>query len=68
MVYNSIGFKVFPDNMESFQDCYEGLNPFQPSLVCHKETSHFICIANQMAGFCMKSRNGLTASRLGEMS
>ena len=34
-------------------------NPFQPSFKLQKETSHLICNANQMTGFCVKCNNGL---------
>ena len=32
----------------------EHLNPFQPRVVFHKETSHLLCSAKQMTGFYMK--------------
>ena len=35
-------------------------NPFQPIVAFHIETSHLICIANQMTGFYMKYNTGLT--------
>ena len=35
-------------------DVWEGLNPFQPSVVFHIETSHLFCCAKQMTGFYMK--------------
>ena len=35
------------------------MDPFQPSVVFHIETSHLICNANQMTGFHMKCNTGL---------
>ena len=35
------------------------VNPFQPSIAFHVETSHLICFANQITGFYMKCNNGL---------
>ena len=35
------------------------LNPFQPSVVFHVETSHLFCSANQMTGFYMECNTGL---------
>ena len=35
------------------------LNPYQPSVAFHIETSYLICIANQMAGFNMKCNTEL---------
>ena len=35
------------------------LNPFQPSVAFHIETSHLICRANQMSRFYMKCNAGL---------
>ena len=29
-------------------------NQFEPNAAFHTETSHLICSANQMTGFCMK--------------
>ena len=40
------------------------LNPFQPSVAFHIETSHLICKANEMNGFCMKCNTGLKRNRL----
>ena len=34
-------------------------NPFQPSVAFHIETSHLICIANQMTGSYMECNTGL---------
>ena len=36
-----------------------GIIPLQPSFAFHKETSHLICIANQVNGFFLKCKNGL---------
>ena len=36
-----------------------GVNPFQPSVAFHIETSHLICKAKQMTGFYMKCNTGL---------
>ena len=35
------------------------LNPFQPSVAFHIETSHLLCTKNQMAGFYMKCNSGM---------
>ena len=35
------------------------INPFQPSIVFNKETSHLFCSAKQMTGFYMRHSNGL---------
>ena len=35
------------------------VNPFQPSVPIHIETSHLICWANQMTGFYMKCKTAL---------
>ena len=35
------------------------INPFQPIVAFHKETSHLICSANQMTGFYMECNTGL---------
>ena len=37
----------------------KNINPFQPSVAFHIETSHFICTENQMTGFYMKCNIGL---------
>ena len=42
----------------SFLD-YKKFNPFQPRVAFHIETSHLICIANQMTGFYMECITGL---------
>ena len=34
------------------------VNPFEPSVAFHIETSHLFCSAKQMIGFCMKSNIG----------
>ena len=36
-----------------------GVNPFQPSVAFHIETSHLNCITNQMAGFYMNCITGM---------
>ena len=35
------------------------LNPFQPRVAFHIETSHSICSANQTTGICMKCNTGV---------
>ena len=35
------------------------LHPFQPSITFHIETSHLLCSAKKMTGFCMKDKTGL---------
>ena len=35
------------------------VNPFQPSVMFHIETSHLFCRAKQMSGFYMKRNTGL---------
>ena len=35
------------------------VNPFQPSVAFHIETSHLICNANQMTGFYIECNTGL---------
>ena len=40
------------------------LNPFQARVTFHIETSHLICIANQMTGVYMKYNTGLKWGRL----
>ena len=35
------------------------VNPFQPSVRFHIETSHLICTANQMTGFYIVCNTGL---------
>ena len=40
------------------------INPFQPSVVFHIETSHLICNANRMTGFYMKCNTGLKCVKL----
>ena len=37
----------------------QGVNPFQPSVAFHIETSHLNCITNQKAGFYMNCITGL---------
>ena len=39
--------------------CIVGINPFQPSLAFHTETSHLFCSADQMTGFYMECNTGL---------
>lgn len=40
------------------------INPFQPSVTLHLETSHLVCVAHQMAGFYMKCITGLKCVNL----
>ena len=42
----------FPEKPKEF-------NPFHPSVTFDAETSHLICIADQMIGFYMKCNTGL---------
>ena len=39
------------------------INPFQPSVAFHVETSHLIRNANQTTGFYMKCNNGLKRAK-----
>ena len=41
------------------------LNPFQPSVTFHIETSHLICSANLMTGFYMKCNTELKMGEKG---
>ena len=41
------------------RNCLDSINPFQPSVAFHMETSYLICTANQMTGFHMKCNTGL---------
>ena len=38
---------------------HDWINPFQPSVTFHIETSHLICSAKQITGFYMKYNTGL---------
>ena len=40
-----------------------GFNPIQPGVAFHIETSHLICIANQMTGVYMKCSMGWNGLR-----
>ena len=51
-ITQSIAYTIFPGS-------YALINPFQPSVAFHIETSYLICPANQMTGFCMKCNSGL---------
>ena len=42
------------------------INPFQPSVAFHIETSHLICIASKMTGFYIKCNTGLKWVKLGK--
>ena len=45
--------------LEVLQGQSKSINTFQPSVTLHLETTHLICIANQMTGFYMKCNTGL---------
>ena len=42
------------------------INPFQPSVAFHIETSHLICTASKMTGFYIKCNTGLKWVKLGK--
>ena len=43
------------------------INPFQPSVAFHIETSHLICTASKMTSFYIKCNTGLKWVKLGNL-